>query len=1008
MALSAPDVLAIALARIQRVNPAQAGPLERWFAKHQGKLEPLAMAVARQHERSGAAIREESAGLMMGKLLMLLSGRLPDLHRWASTNDGMLLLLIRSAIEGLRTRPADSTQSFTELYPLDLPVKAAERFASNVAAIRIASRGATPTPEDRLALFRYTGNGGLSLERLAREVPEGWVPDTKAVVDEYYTMPALCVAVASTVAALAGAQGLKGEALEPSAGVGRFIGAFAARPDMAALHWTAVEYSKVSATICRLLYPFAEVHNQPLERWVVENYNQKAGKLALVVTNPPYGKRGGNKTLDPDKSYREEWAYAYFVLRTFDMMAPGGIGVALVPAGMLSGDTPSHRKLRERLLRRHHLLCAYRLPSNIYPGAAIVTDVSFWRARGGEMPSVLPEDAIVLDGRYFQEHPHHVLGTEQFDTRGRLQVLGDFVGLPHPEPRPECYSCAVTPYIRPLVLAPKPEESLSPELLTAHLLGQRIERYLSLAGSARAADILQAQALHGELLSALESWLGHMREQFGQYTPRRDPELTRAANALPSLASLLTVVTAEGDITAEFRRKPEYVATYSGPGTIGSHAEWLYARRRMLFLGELAELRRELGFSDRLEDLEGTLTAQGWCQDWTPDGEVWIPESDYYSGDLWPKLDRARRHTGERARTQATRLLEHIGVVTLTDAAPTPRDAWVPTELLRAFIAEGLKIEVPPLHWHQALLKPEGVDYADLNRLDERLQTFLGYVNHDMTYFQPAYSKQTDPETGEEESAERAKDRARLEYGERAKKVFQEWLSADPGRTATILEAYSRTFRGYRPPDYPPTPLPIARWGGSIQLKPHQTAGAWRLIRNNGGLLAFDVGVGKTLTGIATLAHLREIGRARRPLVIVPNSIIWKWHREITRALPDYRVVVLGSVRYLGRDGVYRSRLDEPAERVQKWNEFRLGLYDVALCTYSVFGRTGISEEMLRRFVEETPPLLRQIGMKAADLQTELEKLNELYKKRAELQKKVDGLQSELAGSSESDDESED
>ena len=64
---------------------------------------------------------------------------------------------------------------------------------------------------------------------------------------------------------------------------------------------------------------------------------------------------------------------------------------------------------------------------------------------------------------------------------------------------------------------------------------------------------------------------------------------------------------------------------------------------------------------------------------------------------------------------------------------------------------------------------------------------------------------------------------------------------------------------------------------------------------NRGGLLAFDVGVGKTYTGIGLLARARQEGWVKRPVILVPNSIIWKWHRDVARVLPDYRVAVIGS-----------------------------------------------------------------------------------------------------------------
>jgi hypothetical protein len=87
--------------------------------------------------------------------------------------------------------------------------------------------------------------------------------------------------------------------------------------------------------------------------------------------------------------------------------------------------------------------------------------------------------------------------------------------------------------------------------------------------------------------------------------------------------------------------------------------------------------------------------------------------------------------------------------------------------------------------------------------------------------------------------------------------------------------------------------------------------GALRLLTNRRGLLCFDVGVGKTYTALATLARARQEGWCRRPVVLVPNSIVWKWHADFARVLPDYRVAVIGSRQKLvARGEVFRSRSD--------------------------------------------------------------------------------------------------
>lgn len=998
--LHSTDVLESAHRRMVDAHPDGRATIDRWFGTHRTRLLPLVTALVKQSARSPERFTAstDQGERVVAELLDRLHA-LPDLQAWAHKYAEILKLLVRSIVGSLGQSQVKSGDVPPTIIPAptDWPRTAGQRLAANVTAIRIVASGRTPTEAERGTLLRYTGNGGLSLERLAEQVPGEWVPDSKALVDEYFTPPALAAALAALLVAILPMSALTGPALEPSAGIGRFLGAFAARPEMAGLSWFAVEYSKLSAAICRLLYPLAQVFNQPFEQWIVDAYNQVAGTLALVVTNPPYGKRGANKTIDPDKDYREDVAYLYFVRRAFDLLRPGGIGVALVPGGFLTATTGPVARARERVLLRHHLLCAYRLPSSLYPGADVVTDLSIWRSRGGELSSILPDDEAVARGQYFALHPQTILGTETTSQRGRYQVVGEFTMLPYPVLREECSSCRVQPYLRPIKAVVNPEDGLRPELQLANALGKRVERYSSLIAAAKESTLALAVGLHHELVLAVSDWHKSRRDLLGEFRPRHDRELVAAANKVPGIASLLSVFDDNG-LTLAFVTPPTYTPSYQGPATIAAHAEWLYAKHRRLTLTALHEFRAELGMMETSEDLEQALVAQEWCEDW-PEGmpAEWLPASDYYSGELTPRLTRARATGGQRAVAQTTKLIELIGSPTLEDAAPTIRAAWLPTEVTQAFLQHRLRIEVPELHWFRALLKPVGIDYSDLGKLDESLQTAIGFINHDLTWFHPTYTKQTDPASGVEETAEAALDRARVEYVVSINSSFLQWLPTTPYQEQ-ILSAYKRVFLGYRQPQYPTKPLPIARWGSKIKLKPHQEAGAWRLIQNNGGLSAFDVGVGKTLTGIATMGYLREIGRARRPLIIVPNTIVWKWHREILRALPDYRVVVIGSVRYLGRSGIYQSRLDERAERLAKWTEFKLGLYDCALCTFSVFASTGITEDSLRLMVEETPSLLRQVGLKGAKLTSDIEKLDELYEKRSELANKLTALRAELEG----------
>lgn len=854
------------------------------------------------------------------------------------------------------------------------------RMEANILAARIALQEGDVSPEKRILLLQYSGFGGLSLDVL-EGLPVEYFPSPKSLLDEYFTPLAVTREIVRTVARIATGP-LEGKALEPAAGIGRLLLAAEGNPAFGGLSWTAVEFSTLTAAILRKVFPSVAVYNEAFESFIQREYESLAGQVAFAFTNPPFGVRGANKTLDRDKEYREDIAYVYFARRTLDLLKPGGIGVLIAPQGLITGDRM--RKTREKLLRRHHLLLSFRLPSSIYPGAEIVTDCSFWLSRGGELAEVGEEDEYVLDGGYYRKHPAHILGREETSKRGRYTVSGEFTGFPNPDVRAICSSCAaITPFV---VKRPANAEPIDSALVAYVELSARVSRYQELRNGAPA-DRAKASALHPELVAAI---LARME------TPDALPmgQLRKHARNHPSLGSLAAILDQNGGLRPEFAQPPNIDDDYQGFDTAVGLAEHIYAKSRKL---ELSVLKARVGESATRE-VERQLLAQGWCQEQIEGETIYYPQDDYYSGDLWQRLDRISFRTDEIATRQTARLRNLIGTFTLEDASPTLRDPWIPSVILTDFLRSHTDSDVPLLVWEGALLLPRGSRYSDSANwpVSKDVLTAIGYANHDLSLFDVEYDKALNPETGAIETAQEAIDKARLAYGKAINSAFRQYLEQNPEKLEIVLDTYGRTFRGYLPRSYPPDPMPIARWGASVRPRPHQLSAAWRVVYNNGGLLAHDVGVGKTLTSLTSVAYLRQLGRARRPLIVVPNSIVWKWFKEIARALPDYRVLVVGSTRYTGRGGALKSRIDDAAERRRKWTEFQLGLYDLAIVTYSVWGAFSFSEPTVRSYAESTPALLREIGFQAAKTADELKNIRKLLigvnKARSDLAEKQNRL----------------
>jgi hypothetical protein len=219
------------------------------------------------------------------------------------------------------------------------------RTEANLQAMRLvmAKEPGEMTSGDLQILTRYSGWGGLSIDKVQDQFPADLVPESFGLIHEYYTPTVIADSLAEVLCPflpeLAGRDGIV-RALEPSAGIGRLIRAFTPRRCLALeaggqikrIEWTAVEFSKVSSTLLRALRGDINVFHMPFERWVREEGSRYHGTLGLILSNPPYGERGAFAREDRDEFYFEKRAYAYFMRRALDLLIPGGIGVFLIPA----------------------------------------------------------------------------------------------------------------------------------------------------------------------------------------------------------------------------------------------------------------------------------------------------------------------------------------------------------------------------------------------------------------------------------------------------------------------------------------------------------------------------------------------------------------------------------------------------------------------------------------------------------------------------------------------------
>lgn len=866
--------------------------------------------------------------------------------------------------------------------PPDLTSNSA-RTKANLLALEVVARakGRPLSESQRRALLQYSDWGGLSIDKLRDKLPKGLVPQDFNLQHGYYTPTVVADAIGDVICPLlpdlAGRDGVV-RSLEPSVGIGRLVRALDpgrcthARGPKGPMRWTTVELSKLSSKIFEALHPEAEHYNMSFETWVQKHAAQVGGTFNLVVCNPPYNVRGALIDEDPDRDYRERTAYAYFMRRSLDLLVPGGLGVFLVPGGFLTGSV--NRSLRERILRRHHLSAAYRLPTRstagreLFPGAAVVIDALFWRSRGGELGRVDADDAFIVDGGYFEEFPDQILGQAAGDDDGddetgkpksswRYAVIADFAGLPPLRERPICEACAVRPVarkaasggsvVRKLEAVP---EDLSEQEQHAVTLGQRVSHYLAL----RAADDEKAALLWGELHAALESFAATVGD------PHRDASLRALVGRRVAAAEqLLNAFEPGGALIAALRTAPVIPPKYTGqPDDVVAQAETLFRKHRRLTRRDLEKFHADIGGTFTRDELLEKLLAAGWCLD----GPAWdelVPREVYLTGlDLWAKHDRAHARTGAgdpQAKEQLALLVEAIAPAVFEDIDDvSPNYGYVPLDLLSDFASIFLNAGTGEV----TLARQAGHVKILEDKVTDETRMFVGWLNHDWSVFKP----ESDPDDESDVWTRRRMKISKWIHD------FREWIADDADKRDRLVEAYNRANRGRIIPTFSSEPLEIARWGAdAVTLRPHQIAGARRLLANFGGFLAFDVGVGKTHTAIAFIAAARQEGLARRPVILAPASLVWKWYDDFAVTLPDYRVLVVGSKRKRiskgPREGVLTSEPDTPEEQAQKWITLQTGGADAVILSYEALPLTRMNEEAVVDYIQSVEAIQRSITM---------------------------------------------
>lgn len=360
----------------------------------------------------------------------------------------------------------------------------------------------------------------------------------------------------------------------------------------------------------------------------------------------------------------------------------------------------------------------------------------------------------------------------------------------------------------------------------------------------------------------------------------------------------------------------------------------------------------------------GTAKARAWLlanYALAEDG-AWVPPEYFYSGDAYDRAASLRAAAdaatdaarAAKYRAQAEQFMTLVPFEPLEEVHITPRDSFLPVSVLQRFVNEALSSgETYVVERSNHLTYVLGPSTATIDQFRE-------YLNHATE----TGSVEREGKTKEQIAVEKTAlvDRARA-LEARFEDQFRVWLYASQWRDE-VEQAYNRTFNAFVEPSFPDLEVEreIPGWASAMTPHPWQREAVQRMLQAGGGIIGLEVGLGKTLAGVMLVMLVRARGIAKRPVVVVPKSLVAKWRDTFREAVPSARVLVVGQTWRRGR-----WHDDDAATKARKLRLATERDYDAVLITREAFASIPMRTEQLNRLVASDPEFARQDALETGE-----------------------------------------
>ena len=938
-------------------------------------------------------------------------------------------------------------RNFVIVDSLDLPNGEKARYKANVEAIRLVKKleaeGRYATEAEQVILSKYVGWGGLAnaFDQKKTDWAKEFAELKELLIEEEYasargsTLNAHYTDISVIKAMYDGLKQLGftgGRMMEPSSGVGNFVGAMPADMAASVRSWTMVELDGITGLIAKYLYPNADVRIQGFEKANIPN-----NFMDVAIGNVPFG----NYAI-ADKNYPKKVTSAihnYFFAKSLDKVRPGGIVMFITSSYTMNS---SDSTVRRYIMQHADLLGAIRLPDNAFKGNAgteVVTDILVLKKRAANTnyagENFLEAPYQHVDGfysgayinKYFLDHPEMVLGKatmtggmyrsdsltyKAFTDRGSLadQIREAFKNIQgkmdYPaQTSPERTNFAVeragkkTKENGLVVREGKVYQNQNGELVEQTVAKGAVERIsgmLEIRDAAKALQNAQQQGLKETEVKKARQKLNKIYDDFVKKHGFINAQANKnAIMADPDRYSILALENWNPDTKKATKADIFTKNTIAANRTITSAkdvAEGLIVSINQTGGVDTALIAKLTGKTVETVTRELIDSRQVFKN---RDGKLETAEV-YLSGNVRAKLRDAEALVNLDADYQKN-------VEALKDVMPedvgyqdifvNPGTPWIPDSVYSDFAAHMLGGR--NTDWRKDVVVTRNKDtgnftvdlgskylktnFNNTQKWGTNRRSFLDLFDA-MLNSKSVVVKYKDADG--KSVVDRDATAAANEKIENIQKEFQEWLWKDETRKTELATLYNEVFNSIVTPKYNGDNLTVNGANAMKPLRPHQRNAVQRIIASGGNtLLAHKVGAGKTYEMAAAAMKLKQLGLVKKPMFAVPKSLVAQWGNEFMDFFPTAKLLVAEASDFTA------------SNRKVFMNRIANGDYDAVIVSYEQFERLPVSNDFTRElYQEQIESVIRAIEEAKAEKGGKSLSVKDLEKKRKSLQTKIEKL----------------